>query len=165
MLYLTWIKQRCKIFVRLSNDSKEIKYSKSIKDGSILTIFSKLKRRKNMRNNIVQTDLTELFNHPEVAVTSYANLKEHCIEVFEHEVQETDNLIRIPYRDELCSYNQTVGEFIDEWNLIIPRKMSARRYLREQGYIQEFYAFWNEKAAKKLLEWLEYHHIKSSIIA
>ena len=102
-----------------------------------------------------QNTLVELINHPESPIISYINLDKKCVEIYEDEVQVEKHLVRIPFKEELVSYTEAVGEFIEERDLSIPRRVSAKKYLIKQGYIHEFYDYWNNKAVSKLKDWLE----------
>ena len=113
----------------------------------------------------LKTDLMNLINHPEIWPTTYVDLKDKRIVVGVNGMKETETLLRIPYLEELYPYNLAMRDFIDEWNLIIPFRMKAGRYLRENGYIQEFYIFRNEKAVEKLSEWLDSYQITERYIA
>ena len=112
-----------------------------------------------------KSDLQNLINHPALPVTTYVNLLDRSIVVFSNEVVGNETLLRVPDIEELYPYNNAMEDFIDEWELIIPFKIKAGRYLKENGYIQEFYTFRNEKAVEKLSEWLDSHQITNRYIA
>lgn len=113
----------------------------------------------------IDQDLTNLVNNPFLSVCSYVDLENMSIEVYPEGMETNDKLLRIPYADELYSYGHLMSEYIDKNDLCIPIKMSARKYLIEQGYYYDFCDFRNERLEKALIHWFAEHQIKVELVA
>lgn len=104
---------------------------------------------------------TEILNMVGVECISYVNLETLALETYDpYEKVENNNLLRVPYVEELFEENEVLSAYILNRDIIIPNSIHARKYLRETGWIDDFYVFLENVRREKIIEWFEENDIK-----
>lgn len=76
-------------------------------------------------------------------------------------VQREGNGLIMPNKEDLCPYGQVMYEYLSERDIEIPERRSAKSYLRETGYLYDFYEYQRNLLIQEMKSWLEHHKIKS----
>lgn len=102
------------------------------------------------------SDLLEAINEEYLPCTVYVDLEKASLKTYDiGETVGRRGLIRLPYAEELYTENRALGDYIQETGISIPHRMSARRYLRQNGLFFDFYSFYNAEVKLRLKEWFE----------
>lgn len=113
--------------------------------------------------------LHEVLNHEKSECRVYFNRTNSEIEVCDdffslrNRVSD-DNIVFFPTDEKLYPYCEAIGDFLNEHNMDVPRGRKAGTYLRENGFIYDFYAFREEEIKSRLLVWLNENDIQLEII-
>ena len=95
----------------------------------------------------------------------YINRETSWVEISDSWPEECEELIPTPYVDFLYSQNQALGDYIWENDLVIPKGMSARGYLRRTGQLYDFYEYHNTILDEKMLDWCKENQIIIEFVA
>lgn len=74
------------------------------------------------------------------------------------------DIVFFPTDEKLYPYCKAMCDFLDEYEIDVPRGEKAGSYLRKNGLIYEFYAFREEEIRSRLLDWLNENNIQLEII-
>lgn len=85
----------------------------------------------------------------------YINTVNGEVTILDEDEHVDDFLMRVPSREELVPYNKAMWNFINEHHIVIPKGISASRFLAEKGQKCEFYSYWDEMAFSELKNWIE----------
>lgn len=108
----------------------------------------------------------EILNKVGLETVTFIDIKQATIVVYDlYQNEDREDLLRIPYEDELIPENEILGAYIDDRELQIPLRMSARAYLRENGYYYDFLEYKIEVLVKALSDWLVDHQIEMNLTA
>lgn len=108
----------------------------------------------------------EIINKVGLETVTFIDIKQATIVVYDlYQNEDREDLLRIPYEDELIPENEILGAYIDDRELQIPLRMSARAYLRENGYYYDFLEYKIEVLVKALSDWLVDHQIEMNLTA
>jgi len=105
-------------------------------------------------------DLWGLINHVGAPATTYVDLEQMSVVVFDQEINESEKLLRIPYEEELYSYGKVMNEYLTINSIDIPKGQKAGRYLKERGRYFDFCDFRDDRILDALTDWLKVHEIE-----
>lgn len=103
-------------------------------------------------------NLETLLNYEELDVVNCIGIDHMSVRVMQR--KRAENLERngevkiIPTWDEFADYGQCIREYLYENNLVIPRGMSAGRYLREKGCYFDFLEYRRDVARLNFDAWM-----------
>lgn len=108
----------------------------------------------------------EIINKQGVETVTFVDIKQATIVAYDlYQIEDREDLLRIPYEDELIPENEILGVYIDDRELQIPEGMSAGEYLHVKGYYYDFLEYKREVLVKAFSDWLVDHQIEMNLTA
>lgn len=68
--------------------------------------------------------------------------------------------MRLPYEEELINEKAVLEDYLTERDICVPRGMSARRYLSENGAQYDFFEYKKKALSSAFSVWLKDHQIE-----
>ena len=107
-----------------------------------------------------EDNIIEWLNRPGTGIASFLDMQKKCFDSMEEgEALEKliveGNAIVVPYEEQLYSYGESMGDYLDNREILIPDGMKATAYLAQHRWIDDFYEFRAEELEKRFVAWCE----------
>ena len=99
-------------------------------------------------------------NRPGTGIVSFLNMQKKCFDSMEEggalkKLVVEGQAIILPYEEQLYPYGESVSDYLDDREILVPNGMSVKAYLLQSDRDMDFREFRAEELEKRFVAWSE----------